>query len=55
MKISPLQLVGRILLIVAFVWMFVDSTRIALNHEDSKAMTIAKQSKAMADEAPEVN
>jgi hypothetical protein len=55
MKISPLQLVGRILLIVVFVWFLIDSTRIALKHEDAKADSVARHARTMEANAPDVN
>ena len=52
---NSLKVIGRVILVIALVWFFIDSTRIALQHEDVKAEAIAKQSKAMADNAPDVN
>jgi len=47
MKVSPLQLIGRILLIVGFVWMLVDSTQIALDYETEKANSVVKNAHAI--------
>jgi hypothetical protein len=52
---NSLKVIGRVILVIALVWFFIDSTRIALQHEDAKAEAIAKHSKAMADNAPDVN
>ncbi len=52
---SSLLFIGRVILVIIAMWMFIDSTRIALKHEDAKAKSIANHSKVMADEAPEVN
>jgi len=52
---TSLQVIGRVILVIALVWFFIDSTRIALKYEDAKAKAVANHSKVMADEAPEVN
>lgn len=52
---NSLQVIGRVILVIIAMWMFIDSTRVALRHEDAKAEAIAKHSKAMADNAPDVN
>jgi hypothetical protein len=39
---TSLHYVGRVILVIALVWFFIDSTQVALNYEDAKAESIAR-------------
>ena len=45
MKTNPKRFLLAVIMTAIAMWMFVDSTRVALNYEDEKATQIAKEMK----------